>query len=113
MDEGALVWKRAPWCGEERPDVEDSVIGWRRVPWCGGGRPGVEESALVWKRMPLQGRGDRMDIVRSPRTERHNLASKQIQIRHYNPSTHRPPHQPGSRHCRFTAEIYVYCTRVP
>ena len=42
-----MVWRRAPWCGEERPEVKDSALVWRRAPWFGGGRPGVDARALL------------------------------------------------------------------
>ena len=32
--------------------MKEGALVWRRVPWCGGGRPGVEKGALVWLRMP-------------------------------------------------------------
>ena len=32
--------------------MEEGALVWRRAPWCGGGRPGVEKGALVWMRMP-------------------------------------------------------------
>ena len=28
----AMMWRRAPWCGEERPEVGDSALVWRRAP---------------------------------------------------------------------------------
>ena len=43
-DVGLLVWSRAPWCGGERPGVEDIALVWRTAPWCGGERPDVKES---------------------------------------------------------------------
>ena len=60
------MWRRAPWCGEERPDVEESVMVWRECPdvegvlvwrrasWCGGERPDVE-GVLVRRRAPWCG----------------------------------------------------------
>ena len=32
--------------------MEEGALVWRRAPCCGGGRPGVEKGALVWMRMP-------------------------------------------------------------
>ena len=32
--------------------MEEGALVWRRAPWCGGGRPGVEKGFLVWMRMP-------------------------------------------------------------
>ena len=81
MEDSALVWRRAPWCGGARPGVEESslvsrrefwcrggrprveegAMVWRRAPWFGGGRPGVEESALVWGRAPWCG-GERPGV---------------------------------------------------
>ena len=49
MEESALVWRRAPWCGGERPGVEEGALVLSRSPWCTGERPGMEEGALVWK----------------------------------------------------------------
>ena len=50
MQESALVWRRALWCGGERLGVEEDALVWRRALWCGEGRPGVDEDA--W--MPLE-----------------------------------------------------------
>ena len=50
VEETALVLSRAPWYAGERPGMEEGALVWRRVPWCGGGRPGVDEDA--W--MPLE-----------------------------------------------------------
>ena len=54
MEESALVWRRAPWCGGERPGVEESALVleegalvWIKVPCCGGKRPGVQEGSPV------------------------------------------------------------------
>ena len=54
VEESALVWRsalvwsalvsrRAPWCGGERPGVKESA------------HPGVEESTLVWRKAPWCG----------------------------------------------------------
>ena len=32
--------------------MEESALVWRRAPWCGGERPGVEEAALVLIGLP-------------------------------------------------------------
>ena len=57
MEESALVWRRAPWCGGERPGVEEAALVLSRAPWCAGERPGMEEGALVWRRVPWCGGG--------------------------------------------------------
>ena len=34
MEEGALIWRRAPWCGEGRPGVdEDAWMPLERGEW--------------------------------------------------------------------------------
>ena len=56
------MWRRAPWCGGQRPGVKESALVWMRAPWCGGERPGVEEGALVWRGATWCG-GERPDVV--------------------------------------------------
>ena len=54
MKKSALMWRRVPWCGGERPGVE-------LAPCYGGESQGVEnhgasevvKCVLVWRRMPL------------------------------------------------------------
>ena len=57
MEEGALVWRRAPWCEGGRPGVKEGALVLSRSPWCTGERPGMEEGALVWRRAPWCGGG--------------------------------------------------------
>ena len=42
MEESALVWRRAPWCGEGRPGMDEDATGKGRV------------AHLVRKRAPLR-----------------------------------------------------------
>ena len=49
MEEGDLMWRRAPWCGGGCPGVEKGALMWMRMPGCHckgeGGAPGSEVSA--------------------------------------------------------------------
>ena len=55
MDESDLIRRSGLWCGVGLSGVEESALVWRTAPWCGWcgrERPGVEEGALVWRRSP-------------------------------------------------------------